>query len=105
MSFPLTLRAHAVLKDQFCVALPADHPASAREASLHAADLAHEHFIAPEQQAGTHEVGRRGRFVPDIIATPGGLVAVLVQVSLGAGIAVVPSVVTAALRIPNVVFR
>ena len=105
MSLPRTLRAHAVLKDQFCVALPADHPASAREASLQATDLAHEHFIAPEQQAGTHEVGRRGRFVPDIIATPGGLVAVLVQVSLGAGIAIVPSVVTAALRIPNVVFR
>lgn len=105
MHLPRGLRAHAVLKDQFCVALPADHPASAPDAPLHAADLARDRFIAPEQQAGTHEVGRRGRFVPNIIAVPGSLVAVLVQVSLGVGVAIVPSVVTAALRIPNVVFR
>jgi DNA-binding transcriptional LysR family regulator len=105
LPLPRTLRAHAVLKDQFCVALPADHKLSARAASLPATDLAHERFIAPEQLAGTHEVGRRGRFIPNIVASPGGLVAVLVQVSLGAGVAIVPSVVTGALRIPNVVFR
>jgi DNA-binding transcriptional LysR family regulator len=105
MTIPRALRAHAVLQDQFCVALPADHPASVLEAPLHAADLVREEFIAPEQQAGTHEVGRRGKFIPNIISTPGGLVSVLAQVSLGAGVAVVPSVVTAALRIPNVVFR
>ena len=105
MNLPRTLRAHAVLKDQFCVALPADHPAAARDGALPAADLAHERFIAPEQQAGTHEVGRRGKFIPNVIATPGSLASVLVQVSLGAGIAVVPSVVIAVLRIPNVAFR
>lgn len=105
MNLPRGLRAHTVLQDQFCVAVPADHPALAREGVLPAADLAHERFIAPEQQAGTHETGRRGRFIPNIIATPGSLVAVLVEVSLGAGVAVVPSVVIAALRIPNVVFR
>ena len=105
MNLPRGLRAHTVLQDQFCVAVPADHPALARDGVLPAADLAHERFIAPEQQAGTHEVGRRGRFIPNIIATPGSLVAVLVEVSLGAGVAVVPSVIIAALRIPNVIFR
>jgi DNA-binding transcriptional LysR family regulator len=105
MPLPRTLRAHVVLKDQFCVALPADRPALALEAPLHAADLAHERFIAPEQLAGTHEIGRRGKFIPHIVATPGNLVSVLGLVSLGMGVAVVPSVVPAALRIPNVVFR
>jgi DNA-binding transcriptional LysR family regulator len=62
-------------------------------------------FITPEQEAGINEVARRGRFTPHIIAAPGSLLAVLTQVSLGAGVSVIPSVVRNVIHLPNVVFR
>ena len=58
----------------------------------------------PEQEAGTNEVARRGRFRPHIIAAPGSLLAVLMQVSLGAGVSVIPSVVQDVIHLPNVAF-
>lgn len=62
-------------------------------------------FIMPEQDAGTYEVANRGGFHPRIVSAPGGLLAVLTQVSLGAGISVVPSVASGVLHLPGVVFR
>lgn len=101
---PPGLRAHVLFEDAFCVALPGDHGLVARHA-VPPRDLADADFVAPEQVAGTHEVARRGGFTARIVASPGSLVAVLMQVSLGAGVAVVPSVLTATVRIPNVAFR
>jgi DNA-binding transcriptional LysR family regulator len=105
IKLPDTLRKHTLFEDSFCVALPADHPQSILTTPLHPKDLATFRFIIPEQAAGTYEVARRGGFVPEIVAAPGSLLAVLAQVSLGLGIAIVPSVLTAAVHIPNVIFR
>jgi DNA-binding transcriptional LysR family regulator len=97
-------RAHVLFEDVFCMALPGDHRLAAGH-TIRPRDLADADFITPEQVAGTHEVARRGGFMARIVASPGSLIAVLMQVSLGAGVAVVPSVLTATVRIPNVVFR
>lgn len=105
MALPAGLGRSVLARDAFCAALPADHPAAAEQTPLRASRLGAEAMILPEQEAGTYEVARRGRFTPRIIASPGSLAAVLAQVSLGTGISIVPSVVATALRIPNVVFR
>jgi DNA-binding transcriptional LysR family regulator len=104
-TLPRSLRLHILLCDQFCLALPSAHRHAADSGPLQSRRLAGEAFIAPEQQAGTYEVGRRGRFAPRIVSSPGNLLAVLTQVSLGAGIAVVPSVVREVVHLPNVTFR
>jgi DNA-binding transcriptional LysR family regulator len=104
-ALPRALRLHILLRDHFCAALPSDHPHAGEPGSLRPRRLAGASFIAPEQQAGTYEVGRRGRFTPHIVSAPGSLLAVLTQVSLGAGISVVPSVVREIVRLPNVAFR
>ncbi|WP_407924213.1 LysR substrate-binding domain-containing protein [Biostraticola tofi] len=66
---------------------------------------ASESFVIPEQVLGLREVARRGRFDPHIISSPGSLVAVLTQVALGVGVAVIPSVLINTVQLPNVVFR
>ena len=105
MMLPRTLRMHILLRDQFCVAYPADHPLAAATAPVRPRALATAVFVTPEQEAGTMEVARRGKFAPNIISAPGSLLAVLTQVSLGAGISIVPSVLTTIVHMPNVVFR
>lgn len=50
-------------------------------------------------------MAKRGRFDPYIGSAPGSLVAVLTQVALGVGIAVIPSVLIQTVQLPNVVFR
>lgn len=92
MPLPGTLMAHTLLHDVFCAALPSAHVLARVAGPLRAKALAGESFIVPEQALGTHEVGRRGRFTPRIGMVPGSLLAVLAQVSVGAGIAIVPSV-------------
>jgi DNA-binding transcriptional LysR family regulator len=59
----------------------------------------------PEQPAGAHEIGRRGRFVPIMGPSPGGLVAVITLVSLEEGIAIVPASVLDRICMPGVVYR
>jgi DNA-binding transcriptional LysR family regulator len=61
--------------------------------------------VVPEQEAGTAEIGRRGRFTPRIVARPGSLSAVLTEVSLGAGCAIVPHAVVDHVRMPGVCYR
>jgi DNA-binding transcriptional LysR family regulator len=105
VDLPTSLRTHVLLRDSFCAALPAEHPmANARE-PIKARSLAGETFVVPEQDLGTREVARRGRFTPRIVSTPGSLLAVLTQVSVGAGIAIVPNVLTKVVDLPNVTFR
>jgi DNA-binding transcriptional LysR family regulator len=106
VALPSDVQSHILLRDRYCVALPATHPESAGSAPIPPARLASETFITPEQGAGTHELARRGKFTPEIIvADPGSLVAVLAQVSLGMGIGIVPSVAAEVVQIPNVIFR
>ncbi len=105
MSLPPSLSAHVLLQDYFCLALPSDHRLAVAELEDQYALLVESRFILPEQEAGTYEVAKRGGFTPRIVAKPGGLLAVLTQVSLGAGISVIPGVVRNVVRMPNTVFR
>jgi DNA-binding transcriptional LysR family regulator len=100
-----SLASHVLVRDRFCVALPAEHPLARSVQPLHAKALAREPFVVPEQELGLLEVARRGRFSPHVAATPGGLLAVLTHVSLGTGIAIVPSVLAQLSGFPNVVFQ
>ncbi|MFD2252576.1 DNA-binding transcriptional LysR family regulator [Pseudochelatococcus lubricantis] len=105
MVLPRELKVHVLLRDYFCLALPGGHPEAGETRPLRPALLAGEALIAPEQQAGTYEVARRGRFAPRIVSSPGSLLAVLTQVSLGTGISVIPGIVRDIMHMPNVVFR
>jgi DNA-binding transcriptional LysR family regulator len=104
MMLSRSLRRHILLRDFFCLALPSGHRLARGTEGVHSGHLAAEAFIMPEQEAGTNEVARRGRFRPHIIAAPGSLLAVLMQVSLGAGVSVIPSVVQDVIHLPNVAF-
>jgi DNA-binding transcriptional LysR family regulator len=105
MTLPRALRMHILVRDHFCVAFPAHHPQAIVAGPVSPRSLAVSNFITPEQQAGTREVARRGKFAPNVISAPGSLLAVLTQVSLGSGISVVPSILTTVVRLPNVIFR
>jgi|SRR3984893_3483365 len=105
MTLPRSLRLHALLRDHFCLALPSGHTQAERTDAVRSGQLAEEAFIAPEQEAGTYEVARRGRFTPRIVSAPGSLLAVLTQVSFGTGVSVIPSIVRNVVHLPNVVFR
>lgn len=99
------LTAHTLLHDVFCVALPSAHVLAGAPGPIRAKALAGESFIVPEQSLGTFEVGRRGRFTPRISLVPGSLFAVLTQVSVGAGVAIVPSVLKDVINMPGVRFK
>ena len=107
MAVPAALRAQVLVlvRDHFCLALPAGHPLAAAQAPVPARSLAQASFVAPEQTSGLQEVARRGRFEPRVVLAPGSLVAVLAQVSLGVGVAVVPSLLQGVIELPQVVFR
>ncbi|WP_413733900.1 LysR substrate-binding domain-containing protein [Sodalis sp. RH21] len=105
MLLPASLQTHILLRDPFCLALPGEHPLAAAHGRIKPHQLSREKFIVPEQDLGTREVARRGKFVPLSVESPGSLMAVLTQVSLGAGVAVVPVVVTEIVGLPNLVFK
>ncbi len=105
MLLPASLQTHILLRDPFCLALPGEHPLAAAHGRIKPRQLSREKFIVPEQDLGTREVARRGKFVPLSVESPGSLMAVLTQVSLGAGVAVVPVVVTEIVGLPNLVFK
>ena len=93
-----------LLRDRFVLALQADSPLARRDVAEPAA-LAQQAFIVPEQELGTLEVSRRGGFAPQVVSRPGSLVAVLTEVSLGVGCAIVPHSVMASVQLPGVCFR
>ena len=105
VDLPPSLRAHVLARDAFCAALPAEHPLAAATGPIKARALAGERFVVPEQELGTREIARRGRFNPRIVSAPGTLLAVLTQVSVGVGVAIVPNVLTRVINLPNVVFK
>jgi DNA-binding transcriptional LysR family regulator len=100
-----SLQSHVLLRDRFCLALPADHRLAGETGAVKARALAGEAFILPEQGLGAREVYRRGGFAPRSESRPGSLLAVLAEVSVGAGVAVVPGVLTGVVDLPNVVYR
>ena len=104
IAVPRSLRMHTLLRDYFCLAAPSPLYRN-MNASVRARDLSNAAFITPEQESGTYEVARRGRFKPNVIAAPGSLLAVLTHVSLGAGVAVIPSVVRNVVALPGVNFH
>ena len=104
VNYPDGVQAIAVHHDEFVVAMPAHSPLAAH-ASIRPAQLRHATFAVPEQEFGTHEVARRGRFPPLIGARPGPLAAVIARVSLGDTVAVVPRSVSECVAIPGVVYR
>lgn len=105
MMIPDSLQRHVLLRDRFCLAMSEGAPSSGGPEAVRPQVLKEQAFIMPEQDAGTYEVANRGGFHPRIVSAPGGLLAVLTQVSLGAGISVVPSVASGVLHLPGVVFR
>jgi DNA-binding transcriptional LysR family regulator len=104
MHFPEHIQTRSVYRDTFVLALPAESPLVASK-SLTPMQLRDETFVLPEQESGTMEVGRRGRFSPLLGARPGTLLAVLARVSLGNEVAVVPRTVTECVFLPGVEYR
>lgn len=116
-----------LLRDRFVLAVQADSPLARLPAAqtvkevkevnaveaveplaavaVQAAALAQQAFIVPEQEWGTVEVSRRGGFAAQVVSRPGSLVAVLTEVSLGVGCAIVPHSVMASVQLPGVLFR
>lgn len=102
--YPESIVSTVVLRDRFVIAVSVAS-ALAQLETIAPKQLGNENFIVPEQENGTLEIGRRGRFSPRIVARPGSLVSVLSAVSLGAGCAVVPHSVVASIAIPGVCYR
>jgi DNA-binding transcriptional LysR family regulator len=98
------IQADTVHRDRFVLALPADCPL-APYASIRSAQLRDQCFVLPEQEAGTFEVARRGRFSARLGPRPGTLAAVLACVSLGGYVAVVPHTLADCITLPGVVYR
>jgi len=105
VDLPHAISSHILARDRFCLALPADHLLAKTLDDISPSTLASESFVIPEQGLGLREVAKRGRFDPHIVSAPGTLVAVLTQVALGVGVAVIPSILIHTIQLPNVVFR
>jgi DNA-binding transcriptional LysR family regulator len=104
MNYPEGVRAMRVYQDEFVVALP-EHSPFAAHAVIAPRQLRQATFALPEQEYGTFEVARRGRFQPIIGPRPGPLAAVLACVSLGDTVAVVPRAVCDCIALPGVLYR
>ncbi|RKF46108.1 LysR family transcriptional regulator [Paraburkholderia fungorum] len=98
------IQASTVHRDTFVLALP-ENSALASLPEIKPAQLREQCFVLPEQEAGTFEVARRGRFSPQLGSRPGTLAAVLACVSLGGNVAVVPHTLADCITLPGVVYR
>jgi DNA-binding transcriptional LysR family regulator len=104
MHYPEGIQAVTLYRDHFILAIPADSPL-AESANVAPAQLRECVFALPEQDFGTFEVGRRGRFQPQLGPRPGPLAAVLACVSLGGNVAVVPGTLSDCVSLPGVVYK
>ncbi|MGK5080751.1 LysR family transcriptional regulator [Janthinobacterium sp. HLX7-2] len=104
LHYPDGIASVVLLRDRFVLAVPADC-ALAQVEVVGPAALAQQALIVPEQELGTLEVSRRGGFAAQVVSRPGSLVAVLTEVSLGVGCAIVPHSVMASVQLPGVCFR
>lgn len=104
MALPPGIEALRLPDEPFVLALPAAS-GLAGLARITPRHLSGETFILPEQISGTLDLAAQGNFVPTLGPQPGGLVAVLAQVSLGQGVAVVPGSVEGHVSMPGLVYR
>lgn len=104
MYFPEQVQMLTVHRDAYILALHADSPLVA-SAAVSPHQLHDATFVLPEQEAGTLEVGRRGRFSPKLGERPGSLAAVLAGVSLGGRVAIVPGSLAECISLPGVAYR
>ncbi|MGF6746884.1 LysR family substrate-binding domain-containing protein [Paraburkholderia sp. MM5482-R1] len=104
MPLAVGIQATTVHRDRFVLALPADSPL-ADSASVRPSQLRDQCFVLPEQESGTFEVARRGRFSPRLGPRPGTLAAVLACVSLGGYVSAVPHTLADCIALPGVVYR
>ncbi|WP_176322617.1 LysR family transcriptional regulator [Burkholderia vietnamiensis] len=104
LPLPGGVRTVTLQRDVFVAAVPAESRYASMP-TLRAADLADARFAVPEQDGGTLEVARRGRFAPVIDARPGGLLAVLACVSVNGCVAVIPDALAGCVALPGVVYR
>lgn len=104
LPLPGGVRTVTLQRDVFVAAVPAESRYASMP-TLRAADLADARFAVPEQEGGTLEVARRGRFAPVIDARPGGLLAVLACVSVNGCVAVIPDALAGCVALPGVVYR
>jgi DNA-binding transcriptional LysR family regulator len=103
MSYPAGIDEISLISERFVLAT-STRSSFAHLAEVHPRQLANESFVVPEQESGTQEVGRRGGYTPIIAARPGSLVAVVSLVSLGRGVAIVPSTLIDRVKMPGVVY-
>jgi DNA-binding transcriptional LysR family regulator len=104
VTYPDGIQAVSVYKDEFVLAVPEDSPL-ASYAAVAPEQLRDSCFALPEQNSGTFEVARRGRFQPKLGPTPGPLAAVLACVSLGGTVAIVPHTMCDCVSLPGVIYR
>ncbi|SOE92445.1 transcriptional regulator, LysR family [Burkholderia sp. D7] len=104
MHYPEGIQAITLYRDHFILAIHEDSPL-ADSAGVSPAQLRDCAFAVPEQDFGTLEVGRRGRFQPQLGQRPGPLAAVLACVSLGGNVAVVPRTLSDCVSFPGVVYK
>lgn len=104
MSLPDSVKTITVYRDAFMLALPSDSPL-ALEPEIQPAQLRDALFVVPEQEAGTLEVARRGRFSATLGPRGGTLAAVLARVALGNSVAVVSGTLAECVSLPGVVYR
>jgi DNA-binding transcriptional LysR family regulator len=108
--YPSGIRGFEVYRQPLALALPREHPL-ARHKKISPAMLGREAFvsIAPELDLGfsghTEAVARIGNFTPRVVKHEGNFLAVLMQVALGHGIAVVPELLMKMISVSSVVFR
>jgi DNA-binding transcriptional LysR family regulator len=104
MNLPDGVSSLTLQPEPFILALPAAHWLQGIR-KIVAASLVDETFILPEQISGTLALGKAGNFVPRLGGQPGSLVAVLTLVSIGEGVAIVPSSARGHIDLPNLVYR
>jgi DNA-binding transcriptional LysR family regulator len=107
--YPLGISAVIIARQPIVIALPSHHRL-AKKASLSAAMLAEERFLAPtfETEVGlfqhTAAVGQQGKFEARIVDRVPDLFTTVTLVAAGVGIAVVPQSCSC-IRIPGVVYK
>ena len=107
--YPIGVTAVIIARQPVVIALPSDHNL-AKKASISAAMLAEERFLAPtfETEVGllqhTAAVGQQGKFVARIVDRIPDLFTMVTLVAAGVGIAVVPQSCSC-IRIPGVVYK
>jgi DNA-binding transcriptional LysR family regulator len=102
--YPEGIQTATVYRDTFLLAVPTDSALAACD-NVTPAQLRGERFILPEQEYGTLEVARRGRFSPILGPRPGTLAAVLASVALGGNVAVVPRTLAECVTLPGIAYR